>query len=62
MLIPVMEASTLDIRRLAVSLCPAKQITQSNEALFTGKYIGTPAARLQCGYNRRLINSCLKSA
>ena len=51
MLIPVMEATTMNIRCLAVPLCPAKQITQSYKALFTSKYIGTSAACLQQAIN-----------
>ena len=47
MQVPVMEHSTLDIRSFAVSCRPAKQITESDKALFTGEYIGTSTSCLQ---------------
>ena len=51
MQVPVMEHSTLDIRCFAVSCRPAKQITKSNKALFTGEYIGTSTS---CLYGLRV--------
>ena len=46
MLIPVMKATTFNIRCLAIPLSPAKQIAESNKALLTSKYIGASTSCL----------------
>ena len=51
MLIPVMKATTFNIRCLAVPLCPAKQITESDKTLLPSKHIGASTASLQKGNN-----------
>ena len=51
MLIPVMKGTTFNIRGLAVPLCPAKQITESNKSLLPSKHIGASTASLQRGTN-----------